>query len=55
MDTGGPPARFDVSLGASFALGQFVEDPEESLAGTGASGTGVGSGCNTMSRLQGGE
>ena len=54
MDTGGPPGRFDV-VSVSFALGQFVEVPEESLVDTGASGTGVCGDCRTIIRLQWGE
>ena len=55
MDTGGLPGRFDVVLGVSFALGQFIEVPKESLSDTGASGMGVASDCSTISRLQWGE
>ena len=55
MDAGGLPGRFDVVLGVSFALGQFVEVPKESLIDTGANGMGVASDCNTISRLQWGE
>ena len=54
VDTGGPPGRFDICLGVGFALGQFVEVPEESLADTGASGAGVGGDCHkqtTMGRI----
>ena len=52
VDTGSPPGRFNVVLGIGFVLRQFVKVPEESLVDTSASGTGVGSDCRTISRLQ---
>lgn len=55
MDTGGLLGRFDVVLGVSFSLGQFIEVLEEGLADTGASGTAVCSDCDIISRLQRGE
>ena len=55
MNIGSPPGRFNVVLGISFVLGQFVEVPEKSLVNTSASSTGVGSNCRTISRLQWGK
>ena len=51
MGAGGLPGRFDVVLGVSFALGQLVEVPKESLTDIGASGMDVASDCSTINRL----
>ena len=55
VNTSSPPGRFDVVLGISFMLGQFVEVPEKSLVDTSASSTGVDGDCRTINRLQWGK